>query len=78
MISLSNAEMKAICKLQTAPNAQLFIWLDPFPTYRFVHSYSDGSLGDIEYDTSATVVMLERHTLVDGWIHFNIDIITSL
>ena len=47
-------------------------------TYRLVDGYTDGSLGDVEHNAGATVVVLEGHALVDGGIHFNIDIISSL
>ena len=46
--------------------------------YRFVNRYSDGSLGYVEYYTSSAVIVLEGHALVDGGIHFDVYIVTSL
>lgn len=43
-----------------------------------VHDYSDSSFIYIEHNTGSTVIMLEGHTLVDGRVHFNIHIITTL
>jgi hypothetical protein len=44
----------------------------------FVNGDTNGSLVHVEHDTGSTVVVLERHTLVDGGIHFDVDIVTSL
>ena len=49
-----------------------------YNAYRFVDRDSDGSLGYIEYNASSAVIVLEGHALVDGGIHFNIYIVTSL
>ncbi len=39
---------------------------------------TDGSLGDVENNTGTSVVVLEWHTLVDGRIHLDVDIVSSL
>ncbi len=43
-----------------------------------VDSDTDGTLGHVENNSGTSVVVLERHTLVDGRIHFNVDIVSSL
>jgi len=43
-----------------------------------VDSDTDGSLGHVENNSGASVVVLERHTLVDGGINFDINIVSSL
>jgi len=39
---------------------------------------TDSSLVHVEHNTGSAVVVLERHTLVDGGIHLDINIVTSL
>lgn len=48
-------------------NADLLVDLD-----------ADGSLGNIPDSTSASVVELMWHTLVDGAVHLDVDVITDL
>lgn len=43
-----------------------------------VHSNTNGSLGDVEHDTSAALVELVGHTLVNGGVDSNINIISAL
>lgn len=44
----------------------------------FVDADPDGALGDVENDSSASVVRLVGHTLVNGGIGEDIDIVTDL
>jgi len=44
----------------------------------FVDAHTDGALGDIENDSSASVVCLVRHTLVNGWIGKDIYVVADL
>jgi hypothetical protein len=46
--------------------------------YLLVDDNTDGSLVHVEHNTGSTVVVLEGHTLVDGGIHLDIHIVTSL
>jgi hypothetical protein len=43
-----------------------------------VDTYSNSRLGDIENDTGTSVVMLVGHTLVDGWVGEDVDVVTNL
>jgi len=43
-----------------------------------VHTNTDSGLGDVENDTSTSVVVLVRHTLVDGRVGEDIDVVTDL
>jgi hypothetical protein len=39
---------------------------------------TDGSLVHVEHNTGAAVVVLERHTFVDGRVNLDVNIVTSL
>lgn len=43
-----------------------------------VDNDTDGALVDVEHNTGTTVVVLERHTLVDGRVNLDVNIVTSL
>ena len=43
-----------------------------------VHTYANGALGHVEHNTRSAVVILEGHTLVDGGIDLDINVISSL
>ena len=45
--------------------------------YLFVHLDTNHSFCDVLDNTSASMVELVRHTLVDGTIHLDVDIITD-
>lgn len=47
-------------------------------TYQLVNSDTNGSLVDIENNTSSAVVELVGHALVDGGVNLDVDIISSL
>jgi hypothetical protein len=44
----------------------------------FIHNNTDGTFIDIEDNTSSSVIVLERKTLVNRGINFNINIVSSL
>ena len=44
----------------------------------FVDDNTNGSLGNVEDDTSSSVVVLEWHTLVNGGVDLDINIVSSL
>jgi len=43
---------------------------------KFIYSYTDSRLSYIEYNTSTTMVMFVGHTLVDGWVCKDVNIVT--
>ena len=52
--------------------------LDDAVSDLLVHLHTHSSLGHIEHHTSASMVTLEGHTLVDGTVGDNIDVVTIL
>ena len=46
--------------------------------HKLVDTNTDSRLGNVEDDSGSSVVSLVRHTLVDGWIRENVNIITNL
>lgn len=43
-----------------------------------VNSDTNGSLGDVEHNTGSAVVVLEGHTLVNGGINLDVNVVSSL
>ena len=47
-------------------------------SYLFVHSDTNGPLCHVKHNTCSSMVIFERHTLVNGRVDFDINIITAL
>ena len=62
LANMLNSNVNSLAKLVTTMNLG--------------HLNSDSGLGHVENNTSSTVVELIRHTLVDGWIRNNINVVT--
>lgn len=56
--------------------------IDPFfhntPINELVDNNTNGSLGDVEHDTSTSLVEFVRHTLVNGSVNLDVDIVANL
>ena len=52
--------------------------LDDAVSHLLVHLHTHRGLGDVEHNSSASVVSLEGHTLVDGSVGLNIDVVSIL
>ena len=56
--------------------------IDPFfhntPINELVDNNTNGSLGDVEHDASTSLVEFVRHTLVNGSVNLNVDIVSNL
>lgn len=59
-------------------NSDVHLLLDDTGVHLLIDSNADGSLGDIEHNTGTALVELMGHTLVDGTINSNINIISTL
>ena len=52
--------------------------LDDAVSHLLVHLHTHRGLGDVEHNSSASVVSLEGHTLVDGSVGLNVNVVTIL
>ena len=52
--------------------------LDDAVSHLLVHLHTHRGLGDVEHDSSASVVSLEGHTLVDGSVGLNVNVVSIL
>ncbi len=59
-------------------NSNVDLLGDDSSVYFLVDNDTDGALVDVEHNTGTTVVVLERHTLVDGRVNLDVNIVTSL
>jgi hypothetical protein len=59
-------------------SAHVNLLLDDTAVDQLVNSHTNGGLGHVENNSSSAVVMLEGHTLVDGRVNFDINVVSSL
>lgn len=59
-------------------NSDMDTLLEDTSIHILVDTDTNRGLGDIENNSSAAVVMLEGHTLVDGGVGEDIDVVTDL
>ena len=52
--------------------------LDNAVSHLLVHLHTHRGLGDVEHNSSASMVSLEGHTLVDGSVGLNINVVSIL
>ena len=76
--SLSRDDFLLTLGLSDVLDSDVNSLLDNSSVNLLVDSDSNGGLGQVEDNTSSTMVMLVRHTLVDGRVSEDINIITDL
>lgn len=59
-------------------DANVDVLVDNTVTHNLVHTDTDSALGDVVHTTSATVVELVWHTLVDSTVGLDIHVVTDL
>ena len=59
-------------------NTNMDSLFDDSSIYQLVDTDTNGSLGHVENDSGTSVVTLVRHTLVDGRVGKNINVVTDL
>jgi hypothetical protein len=59
-------------------NGNVDLLLHNSGVHHLIHGDANGSLGDVEHNTSTALVELVGHTLVDGRVNSDINIVTAL
>jgi len=59
-------------------NSDMDTLLKNTPVDKLVHTNTNGGLGHIENNTSTSVVVLVRHTLVDGRVGEDVNVVSNL
>lgn len=52
-------------------------FLDNSSIHKLVYTHTDGRLGNIKDDSGTSVIMLEGHTLVDGGVSEDVDVVSN-
>lgn len=75
---LTGENLLLALRLTDVLDAYMDTLLDDASVYKLVHTYTYGGLGDVENNSGTSMVMLVWHTLVNGRVGENINVVTNL